>query len=333
MPSTNKTAIFGLNKWIGTDKPVRSDFNADNDIIEAAFLSERELPQKTLINVLRIKLQLSLSATDIDAWSDLFADSSLLNAGACSDISVSGGALSCASISQTTGGDEEYLGASVSNAKVAQTITPDFNMSVSAVTVKLKKYGSPTDNVTMAIYATSGGEPTGSALYTSSTAISGATLTTSFTEQTFSFSGANLSGGTTYAIVLVRDGAYNTSHFYIVELSTTSLYDDGAAYVYSTSAWYVRTKDLYFVIAGGSTGTAVWDAVAPIEAVTYAAVCAEQTEGTGTITWYLSDDGVTWIEITSLDAIQNVAFSSAAVYLKCALTGNATVDAVAYGGY
>ncbi len=34
MASTNKTANLGLNQWIGTDKPKRSDFVSDNTIID-----------------------------------------------------------------------------------------------------------------------------------------------------------------------------------------------------------------------------------------------------------------------------------------------------------
>lgn len=35
MPSSNKTPL-GLNQWIGTDKPKKDDFNADNLITDAA---------------------------------------------------------------------------------------------------------------------------------------------------------------------------------------------------------------------------------------------------------------------------------------------------------
>jgi len=34
MSSTNKTDNYGLNKWIGSDKPERNDFNRDNEIID-----------------------------------------------------------------------------------------------------------------------------------------------------------------------------------------------------------------------------------------------------------------------------------------------------------
>ena len=34
MSSSYKTPNLGLNSWIGTDKPKRSDFNADNEILD-----------------------------------------------------------------------------------------------------------------------------------------------------------------------------------------------------------------------------------------------------------------------------------------------------------
>ena len=65
--------------------------------------------------------------------------------------------------------------------------------------------------------------------------------------------------------------------------------------------------DLYFVLSA-TPATVIWDAVTPTEALSYMAVVAEQTEGTGSITWYLSDDGSAWVEVTSLDVIQNFSF-------------------------
>lgn len=39
MASTNKTANLGLNSWLGTDKPTRTDFVEDNAIIDSAISS------------------------------------------------------------------------------------------------------------------------------------------------------------------------------------------------------------------------------------------------------------------------------------------------------
>lgn len=36
MPSSNKTAYLALNRWLGTDKPKKDDFNEDNRIVDAA---------------------------------------------------------------------------------------------------------------------------------------------------------------------------------------------------------------------------------------------------------------------------------------------------------
>lgn len=39
MPSSNQTSVYGLNQWVGTDKPKREDFNTDNALLEAALNS------------------------------------------------------------------------------------------------------------------------------------------------------------------------------------------------------------------------------------------------------------------------------------------------------
>ncbi len=36
MPSTYKTGHLGLNRWLGSDKPKRTDFNDDNERVDAA---------------------------------------------------------------------------------------------------------------------------------------------------------------------------------------------------------------------------------------------------------------------------------------------------------
>lgn len=42
MPSTNKTAFLGLNKWLGSDKPKMEDFNSDNQKIDNAIKAHQE---------------------------------------------------------------------------------------------------------------------------------------------------------------------------------------------------------------------------------------------------------------------------------------------------
>lgn len=42
MASSNKTETLGLNQWLGTDKPKRDDFNADNLAIDQAVKNLQE---------------------------------------------------------------------------------------------------------------------------------------------------------------------------------------------------------------------------------------------------------------------------------------------------
>lgn len=42
MSSTNKTKKLGLNSWIGSDKPERTDFNTDNEKIDKALSEHTE---------------------------------------------------------------------------------------------------------------------------------------------------------------------------------------------------------------------------------------------------------------------------------------------------
>ncbi len=42
MPSTNKTAFLGLNKWLGSDKPKMEDFNTDNQKLDNAIKAHQE---------------------------------------------------------------------------------------------------------------------------------------------------------------------------------------------------------------------------------------------------------------------------------------------------
>ena len=39
MPTSNKTPALSLNNWLGTDKPMRSDFTEDNLILDSVILS------------------------------------------------------------------------------------------------------------------------------------------------------------------------------------------------------------------------------------------------------------------------------------------------------
>jgi hypothetical protein len=284
---------------------------------------------RATLNILRLKLQQAMASADIDAWSDLIADASLLDMASSKDIShynnrLSRGLYTGAPTSNMTFGiTERYF--------VGQTFTVANNCNLSSVTAIISEYYGA--YITAKIYATSGGLPT-NVLYTADHSVS---VSSAEIERTFTFTNAALTAGTVYAVVFSTD---HTGSSYTNQIKTAPNIVDGRNIVVfdnSSETWsvYAAGIDLciYMVFTGASAGEAIWQAVTPTEPLTYAAVCADQDEGTGTITWYLSDDGTDWTEITALDTMQEVNFDEESVYLKCVLTGDATVDAVAYGGY
>jgi len=309
----------------------------DGSVTEAKLTDEvaakLNLSQKNLLNILQLKLQMALSASDIDAWSDLLADGTAIDAANSQNVMLDGGAFKLLSISQSSGSGYYETGYSAALEKRAQTFTLLAGTIVTGVTISVRKVGTPTDNITVGIYATSGGVPT-TLIASTSTTLYGGTITTSPVDYTFNFDNVTLTGGTMYAIVVGRSGANSSTNYYSITYSSGG-YSGGTLCTYdsSTTSWTSSTYDMKFSISVSGSSYAVWNAVTATEALTYAAVTADQTEGTGTITWYLSDDGTHWTEVSSLDAIQSVGFVATSVYLKCILTGDATVEAVAWGGY
>jgi len=122
--------------------------------------------------------------------------------------------------------------------------------AVSKVKLYTRKTGSPSGNITVSIYATSAGLPTGSPLasVTRDVGLIGSGLTPFIFDTP-----ADLSPNTVYAIVVsVPSG--NSSNYVILYRSTTDLYA-GGSYVASTnsgSSWSANTSyDFAFEIYGG----------------------------------------------------------------------------------
>lgn len=87
-----------------------------------------------------------------------------------------------------------------------QTFTPSSSHNITSVKLKLHRIGSPTGNFIVEIYATSGGNPTGSALANGTKDSS--TISTSATVYEITLgAGYNLSASTQYAIVTSQAGA------------------------------------------------------------------------------------------------------------------------------
>jgi hypothetical protein len=220
-----------------------------------------------------------------------------------------------------------------SNAYIGQIFTPSVDISPASVSLYLARDddgSTSVHSITMKIYSVSNGLPK-SVLYNSSTTYAQNGLPLSASLRAFNFSGVTLSAGVQYAFVLVPDVVSST---YYYRVGTTSSYPGGNYVRYDGSIWSsYSTQSIIFVMQEASpSATVIWTAVTSTEALNIMAVVADQDEKTGTITWYVSDDGTNWIE-TDLDTMTATNFDATSVYLKCVLTGDATVSAVAYGGY
>lgn len=330
--------LYGSSNTIkDTMEQLAAGVMPDESVTEAKLSSDISakvnLSQKNLINILRLKLQFALSANDIDAWSDLFADETEL--GTISNLMVAGGALKLSenTITALSTSTTIYIGSSSASMYFGQTFIAQ-GTTFPSITVKLKKYGAPTDGVKAEIRAVP--SSIGSVLYTSTNTVNAADISgSSYTDCTFNFTGVSLTRGTTYFVDVYRtSGTYSSSNNYYVGCASGGGSPGKLYYASGTPTWTEQEGyDMCFTINYASSGYAIWNAVTGTQALTYAAITSDQAEGTGTITWYLSDDGTNWTEITSLDAIQTVSFDSASVYLKCVITENAEVSAVAWGGY
>ena len=91
----------------------------------------------------------------------------------------------------------------------AQSFTPATAHKITSVKLKLHKVGSPTGNLTVGIYATSGGRPTGAALVSGTIDSSTISATPTVYEITLG-SGYDLTASTVYAIMLTQTGTNST---------------------------------------------------------------------------------------------------------------------------
>ncbi len=307
------------------------DESATPDEVLQAIGAKLPVIDKNMLNILHLKLLQSSPQSDIDAWGDPLADTSMIST-SLSTFKLDTGTASVFKLIQNSVNSSDNVFGTISyGVAVGQTFTVPGFVSNSKLTIqcRLRKFNTPTDNIVCSIYATSGGLPTGSALY--STTISGASLTTSFTNYNFVFNNVSLTNGTVYCFTLSRSGATSDTNQYSAGFAASNVYSGGTG-LQNFGSWSTKTEDMYFQMFT-ENATIIWSVVTPKEALSYAAVCADQAENAGSITWYLSDDGTNWTEIAALDTMQNVAFDAVYLRLKCVITGDATVNAVAWGGY
>lgn len=122
---------------------------------------------------------------------------------------------------------------------------------LSSIAVNLKKTGTPTWNITMDVYTN---DNLVTPLYTSSTTVTAASLTTSYATSTFNFSNAYLAPATVYRFRLSSSWSNSASN-YINCGDTTAWYAWWISYnIDSGNAWSTWSNDLWFTATIASTG-------------------------------------------------------------------------------
>ncbi len=149
-----------------------------------------------------------------------------------------------------------YVGFHTSEVFSGQSFEPNSTGILDSWEFDVKKEGTPTDNIFVEIWSTSGGLP--NTLLATSDVISGSSLTASFTTIKFNFSGANritLTAGTRYAAIAARSGGLDSTNYYWIDGINNSTYANGTDIFYSNGAWnqnttYEHKSKLYFENSG-----------------------------------------------------------------------------------
>jgi len=108
------------------------------------------------------------------------------------------------------------FGAAATNNGLAFRIRSGAARTIASVTLNLKKFGTPVDNVVVAIQADSSGVPSGSDLATAGT-VAGGTITTSYADYTIDITDVDIAADTTYWVVVTRSGAVDGINNYSMQ--------------------------------------------------------------------------------------------------------------------
>jgi len=359
--------------WNNTDTPISAtNLNKMDDQIKVlsdkfpilpADISEdaMNLPRKNLLNILKLKLQMALSSTDIDAWSDVLTDNSLINDSLSSFYSVSDDSLVVKSyfavtkspqtaVNDSSAGDLAWsnpdsacikhsedgsfagLGAGTSQYLKASNFgfSIPSNAVINGIQIDVLK-GEATDENYYNCYDVSAYIVTASGNIStvqnkkSSYQWSHVSLDSSFSNYISNRPYTNYGGSTDLWGLSWTPLDINSSNFGFAFQALNG----------NSSKWAVvdHIKITVFYTVPSPTATIIWNSVTPSEALTYIAITSDQSFTSGTINWYISENGTNWIKITSLDTLQAVNFTLNSLHLKCTMTGDAKIDAVAFGGY
>lgn len=145
---------------------------------------------------------------------------------------------------------EQNVGDVAANTKVEQQFQTATAWDASLVKIRVKKEGSPSDNLQVHIYDDSGGDP--NSLLVSGT-VAGADISATADWDSFSMSSpVALSAATDYHVVIDRSGANDGSNYYVVSVDEALGYASGDLQLWGGAAWGARSPnaDLAFQVGG-----------------------------------------------------------------------------------
>lgn len=117
---------------------------------------------------------------------------------------------------------------------------------INRIQVRLKKIGSPTDNVKVSLQGDITGAPDGTPLV--SAILSGTSITTSYVDYNFDVGYIDLTAATDYHIVLERDGASSDSDYYAISQGVDGLANASTDLLPVGGGWGGSINDLNFII-------------------------------------------------------------------------------------
>jgi hypothetical protein len=157
-----------------------------------------------------------------------------------------------AGVEANTGTPPGYaLGDAAANTQVGQTFTVGTtNIYFTGISLYIRQQGSPTDNVTVEIYAVDGsGNPTGSALLTGATFLYTEMGTGSGTAKWIRHDFTTpytLTAGTQYIIVCARTGAVDGTNYFLMGGNSAGSYAGGIRKTYNPTTWTDTATDIMF---------------------------------------------------------------------------------------
>jgi hypothetical protein len=155
-----------------------------------------------------------------------------------------------ASYSETNADGDVAFGDAASQSRRSQGFKVSRNAAISRVSLWLKKYGAPTDNLTVEIHTDSGGLPSGTVVTNGTSAVvAGASLALAYGYINFDFvTPPVLTAATQYHIVIKRSGANDLANCYYWGIDSSSpTYADGTLGYYD-GTWHAEAYDGAFKV-------------------------------------------------------------------------------------